>query len=98
MDRQTAIDRLVSHEPELRALGLESLALFGSTARGEAGPDSDVDLVVRLDRSQAIGLFRFAAIRERIEDLLGVSVDLLAEPIEKDRLRARVERDRVLVF
>ncbi|MDO6413738.1 nucleotidyltransferase domain-containing protein [Sphingomonas sp. BIUV-7] len=88
----------MAHEPELRALGLESLALFGSTARGEAGPDSDVDLVVRLDRARSIGLFHFAAIRERIEDMLGVSVDLLAEPIEKDRLRERVERDRVAVF
>ena len=98
MDRQTAIDRLTAHEPELRALGLTSLALFGSTARGEGGPDSDVDLVVRLDAARRIGLFRFAAIRERIEDMLGVSVDLLAEPIEKERLRERVERDRVPVF
>jgi len=37
---------LRAHFPELQALGIRTLALFGSTARGEAGPDSDVDLLV----------------------------------------------------
>lgn len=92
------LDRLAGHADELKALGLTSLALFGSTARGEARADSDVDLAAGIDAERPIGLFRFAAIRERIEDLLGVTVDLIAEPIERPALRARVERDRVRVF
>lgn len=44
MDPDTAITLLKAHETELRHLGVQYLWLFGSTARGEARPDSDVDL------------------------------------------------------
>jgi uncharacterized protein len=44
MDRETAISLLKAHEAELRRLGVQHLYLFGSTARGEARSDSDVDL------------------------------------------------------
>ena len=98
MDRQTILERLRAHEPELRKLGLMRLSLFGSSARGDAGPDSDVDLTAELDPRRRIGLFRFAAMRERIEDLLGAPVDLIAEPIERPALRKRIEQDRVRVF
>ena len=98
MDRENILKRLRAHESELRKLGVNRLSLFGSAARGEAGRDSDVDLAAELDPLRSIGLFRFAAMRERIEDLLGASVDLIAEPIERPALRERIERDRVRVF
>ncbi|HEV2748456.1 MAG TPA: nucleotidyltransferase family protein [Allosphingosinicella sp.] len=98
MDRDAIIQRLREHEGELRELGVCRLSLFGSVARGEAGPGSDVDLAVTLDPTRRIGLFRYAALREQIEDLLGVSVDMVSEPIERPRLRARIEQDRVHVF
>jgi uncharacterized protein len=44
MRREDVIARLKEHEAELRRLGVEHLYLFGSTARDEAGDDSDVDL------------------------------------------------------
>ena len=53
MEREVAIARLESNQASLRALGLARLSLFGSTARGEASPESDVDLAVTLDRSAA---------------------------------------------
>ena len=98
MDRTTALARLRARESELRAMGVESLSLFGSVARGEAGPDSDIDLAARFDPAKRITLFGYAALRERIEDWLGTHVDLISEPIERPRLRARVEQDRVHVF
>ena len=49
MDKQTAIARLKAHEAELRAMGVVSLSLFGSTARGDARSDSDVDVAVTID-------------------------------------------------
>lgn len=98
MDRDTVLYRLRQHENELRGLGVVRLSLFGSVARDEAGTGSDVDLAAELDPTRRIGLFRYAALRERIEDYLGVSVDLISEPIETPRLRARIERDRVRVF
>ena len=48
MDRQRIITRLRAHEAELRRAGVLSLSLFGSAARDDAGPASDVDLAVRL--------------------------------------------------
>jgi hypothetical protein len=45
------------HEAEWRAAGIRRLSLFGSVARGDAGPDSDVDLVVQLDREAHVDLF-----------------------------------------
>lgn len=48
MNRDTAIARLKEHEAELRRLGVQSLYVFGSTARDEAGPESDVDLFLTM--------------------------------------------------
>ena len=56
MEREAAIARLERNKESLRALGLARLSLFGSTARGEASPESDVDLAVTLDRSAGIDL------------------------------------------
>lgn len=79
-------------------MGVARLSLFGSVARGEAGPDSDVDLAAEFDRSRPFGLFQFVRLEERLGDLLGIKVDLVGEPIAKPRFRARVDRDRVHVF
>src|SRR3954471_1841551 len=98
MDRDSAIRTLKAHEAELRALGVQRLSLFGSVARGEAGPDSDVDLAVTLDPGRQIGLFRFAVLREQITDLLGREVDMVSEPVDRARLQSRIDRDRVHVF
>ena len=56
MEREAAIARLKRNKANLRALGLARLSLFGSTARGEASPESDVDLAMTLDRSAGIDL------------------------------------------
>jgi predicted nucleotidyltransferase len=98
MDRQTVIDRLSGHERELRALGVKSLALFGSTARGESGPESDVDLAATFDDAARVGLFDFVGIQERLRELLEVPVDLVGEPARKARLQAEIDRDRLRVF
>jgi predicted nucleotidyltransferase len=98
MDRQTVIDRLSEHERELRALGVKSLALFGSTARGESGRASDVDLAATFDEAARIDLLDFVGIQERLSELLDVPVDLVGEPARKARLQAEIDRDRVRVF
>lgn len=98
MERAAIIDTLRTHETELRALGVRRLSLFGSLARGDAQAGSDVDLAITLEDGHRLGLFGFAALRERLERLVDARVDLLSEPIAKPRLRASVERDRVHVF
>ena len=98
MDRDAVIGRLRAHEAELKAMGVARLSLFGSVARGEAGPGSDVDLAAQFDRARPFGLFEFVGLQERLGELLGTTVDLVGEPISKDRFRARVDKDRVHVF
>jgi hypothetical protein len=98
MDREAILERLRAHEPELRRLGVSRLSLFGSVARGEAGPQSDIDLAAELDRSRRIGLFHYNEIAERLEEMLEAKVDLLTEPARKPRMQAEIDRDRVHVF
>jgi uncharacterized protein len=57
-------------------MDVDSLAVFGSVARDEAGPDSDIDLLVEFARP--VGLFRILAVKEYLEALLGRPVDLAA--------------------
>jgi hypothetical protein len=96
--RDHVVATLQAHEAELRASGIRGLALFGSTSRGDDRPDSDVDLAVLLEPVAHIGLFRFVGLEQRLSDLLGRPVQLLAEPIENARLRANIFRDRRRVF
>jgi len=81
---------LAAHRAELTELGVRSLYVFGSTARGEAGPDSDVDLLVDLDPSKRISLLGFAHIKGEIEDMLGCAVDLVEAHVLRDQWRDRV--------
>lgn len=98
MDRQTAIDRLRPHEAELRAMGVSELALFGSTARGEAGPGSDVDVAARFDPAAEVGMVKYGTILEHLRLLLRAPVDLIGEPARTTLMQAEIDRDRAAVF
>lgn len=98
MTKVEALARLRAREADLRAMGIECLSLFGSTARGEERPDSDVDLAAKLRSDLRIGAFQFIRIETSIADLLGVKVDLVTEPAQRPRLQAQIDKDRILVF
>ena len=95
---EQVIDILRRQEAELRRAGIRHLSLFGSVARGDAGIDSDVDLVAELDPEARVGMFALGALERRLAELIGRPVDLLPEPIEKPRLRANIDRDRRRAF
>lgn len=94
MDRDDILATLSRHREEIRALGVKSLALFGSAARNEAGPESDVDLLVEFDRP--LSLFGLLDIKYRLEEILGAKVDLLSRsgvhPALRDRIFAEAMR------
>ena len=92
------LETLRAHEAELRGAGIQGLSLFGSVARGDATPGSDVDLAAELDPEARIGMFAIGALERRLTELLGRRVDLLSEPVEKQRLRANIDRDRRRAF
>ncbi len=95
MTREEAIRRLQSARSELASLGVHSLALFGSVARGDAGAASDVDLLVDFD--QPIGLFHFSRVQRRIEEILGCRVDLVMRGAVKRQLRDRIFAEAIRV-
>lgn len=92
------IATLRAHEAELRRAGIRHLSLFGSVARGEAEADSDVDLVAEFDPAAEMDLIRLVSLERRVGETLGRPVEILPEPLENPRLRANVERDRIVAF
>jgi predicted nucleotidyltransferase len=100
--REQILKILRDHEAELRDLGAEHVSLFGSVARGEAAPASDVDLAVRLRPGFSQGGFdyfgRFETLRTRLAQILGCAVDLVEEPVETGRLQSEIDADRVHAF
>jgi hypothetical protein len=75
-DAPSVLARLRADEPTLRAeYAVRSLALFGSAARGQAGPASDIDLLVEFDRP--VGLMHFSRTARHLTDLLEAPVDLV---------------------
>ena len=76
LTRQQTIAVLTASEPEIRALGVARLALFGSVLRNEARPDSDVDLLVQFVPG-AKTYDHFLALSELLEQRLGRPVELI---------------------
>jgi predicted nucleotidyltransferase len=97
-ERERVLGVLRRHEVELRARGVTRLALFGSTARGDLGPKSDVDLLIEVDAASRFGLFAFLDLKNHLAGLLGRPVDLAFPDAMRPRLRAAVLRDAVEVF
>lgn len=88
MNVQTISERLQEHQTDLEQLGVASLALFGSTARGDVSPGSDVDLLIEFSRP--VGLFHFLEVKEFLEQVLGRRVDLVTKAALKPQLREAV--------
>ncbi len=95
MTRDKVVAILRTHRAELAAFGVKSLALFGSFARDEARPDSDVDLVVEFDGPPTFR--RSMDAKFYLEDVLGREVDLVPREGLKPRLRPVVEREEIRV-
>jgi predicted nucleotidyltransferase len=98
MDRDTVIAILRAHEQELKEAGIVRLAVFGSVARGEARPGSDIDLIARFDKTKRLSLFDVAGLESRLSEILGTAVELAQEDMLLDPVRARAEREAVLAF
>lgn len=86
---------LRAHYPEMAALGVTSLALFGSFAREEAALGSDVDLIVEFATPPTFA--RYMDVKFLLEDLLGSGVDLVPRDGLKPRLRPIVKREEIRV-
>ncbi len=95
--REEAIGRLLEHEADLRRLGVERLYLFGSTARDEAGDDSDVDLFFDYQKGK-LGLFELMDVKDYAARILGRKADIMTRDSLHKMLRQKIEASAVRVF
>jgi uncharacterized protein len=97
MDRTAAIATLKEHEAELKQLGVEHLYLFGSTARGEASEDSDVDLFFDHPLG-SLGLFGLMDVKDAAARILGCKTDIMSRRSLHPVLKERIEAAALQVF
>lgn len=92
------LETLRTHEEELRRLGVSHASVFGSVARGEARPDSDIDVLVELDQDRAMGIFEYARLRLYVNEILNGAGDVVNRRTLKPLLRDSILRDAVHAF
>jgi len=96
MNKSKVLGILSRLKPELvRQYGVTRLALFGSTVRDSAGPDSDIDIVVAFDGPATSA--RYFGVQFMLEDELGRPVDLVTEKAMRMELRPFIEREAINV-
>lgn len=73
------------------------ISIFGSYARGEQRPDSDLDILIQF--KERIGLLKLVQIEQELSDKIGVKVDLVTEnAIKNPHLKASIEEDLITIF
>jgi uncharacterized protein len=98
MNGQEIIARLRENERALRARGVSHAALFGSRARGEDRPDSDIDIMIEVDPSALIGVYEYVALKDFIAGLFDGSVDVVSREGLKPYVRPAVTTDAIYAF
>jgi len=78
--------------------GVRSLAVFGSAARGEAGPDSDIDFLVEFDADREVGFLELGRISRELAEVCGRPVDLIPRGGLKPLVAAAVEPESRIVY
>jgi uncharacterized protein len=97
MQPDAALAILKQHEAELRRVGVVHPCLFGSTARGNARDDSDVDLFFDYERGK-LGLFELMEVKEAASRILGRRADIMTRDSLHRVLRPQIEAAAVQVF
>jgi predicted nucleotidyltransferase len=98
MNRDEVLTKLRQHAPALQAEGILHLALFGSMARNEAGPNSDVDLMAEYDPEKSLSLLDICKLQNKIEDLLDAKVDLATRRLMRPIIKESAEEDAIDAF
>jgi len=97
-ERERVLRLLHEEAPRLRARGVTHLSLFGSVARGEAGPGSDVDLLIDLARDAPFGLFDLLDLQDQLGERFGRQVNVAFCSTLRAWLRRRIDEDRIEIF
>jgi predicted nucleotidyltransferase len=97
-ERERVLRILHEEAPRLRARGITRLSLFGSMARGEAGPKSDIDLLIEIESAAKVGFFELFDLQEELGTLLGRPVQFAFGSAMRPWLREWIEEDRIGIF
>lgn len=107
MDRSSSQDppslegvvKAIGHmDHELRSAGIAGLSIFGSVARGDARPDSDVDILIEIDPEARFSLFDLAGLHDRLARKLGRRVDVIMADSLRPEIKDSVLRDAKRIF
>ncbi|MFN7108764.1 MAG: nucleotidyltransferase family protein [Brevundimonas sp.] len=98
MNSAAVIAVLREHESELRRQGVTHAALFGSVARGDAGPDSDLDIMVQIDPAADVNLYDYVGITQFIGDLFAGRADVSDREMLIEPVRREAEREAIFAF
>ena len=82
--------------PVARAYGVERVALFGSYAKGEARPDSDIDF--RIDEGEIKGYFKLAGFYSELEEKFSIPIDVLTTGALDDEFLDRIKESEVILY
>ena len=95
MSRDEVLTVLSKHREEIEAIGVKSLAIFGSVARDEAGASSDIDVLVEFNPPATYDAY--LRLKSLLEKVVGRHVDLVTRRALKPRMRPVVEKEAVYV-
>jgi predicted nucleotidyltransferase len=98
MDKDAVIATLRAHRADIERMGVIHAAVFGSLARGEAGPDSDIDIAIDMDYDVVGGVWEYVGLRQQIADLFTEPVDVVNRQTLKPGVREAVARDLIYAF
>lgn len=98
MDKQQAVKLIKARTEPFKKLGVTALFLYGSTARGDAEPGSDIDIFVDYDDKARFSMFDLLEIKYVLEDETGIRVDVATRDGLHPRLRGKIEQSAVRVF
>ncbi|MBA2398211.1 MAG: nucleotidyltransferase family protein [Bradyrhizobium sp.] len=98
MKRDEIIAKLREREADLRAQGVAHAALFGSVARGDDRPDSDIDILVEFEPGDEGTIYEYIRLKEFVASLFDGPVDVIDRDGLKPHLRAPAARDTLYAF
>lgn len=98
MNDTEIIAKLKENEAALRARGVTHVALFGSRARGDNRPDSDIDIMIEVDPAAGIGVYEYVALKDYIAGLFEGPVDVVSRAGLKPYVRPAATTDAVYAF
>jgi hypothetical protein len=98
MDKQDIIARLRENEVALRARGVTHAALFGSRARGDDRPGSDIDIMIEIEPEAVQDVYAYVGLKSYIAELFAEPVDVVDRAALKPYVRPPAESEAVYAF